>query len=56
MSEMPLATGKFLEKLSERGIDIFTFIERGWCCKIPEASKSWLKTEDNIALLRGGSL
>jgi hypothetical protein len=46
------ATGKFLEKLSARGIDIFTFIERGWCCKIPDSSKSWLKTEDNIALLR----
>ena len=36
----------------ERRIDIFTFVERKWCCTIPNPSNSWLKTGDNIALLR----
>jgi hypothetical protein len=42
---------RFLEKLEERGVDVFTFIERKWCCTIPNLPKSWVKTEDNIALL-----
>lgn len=45
-------TDRFFEKLAERGIDIFTFVERKWCCPIPNPSDKWLKTEDNIALLR----
>lgn len=44
-------TTSFLEKLRERGIDVFTFLERKWCCAIPTPPKSWVKTEDNIALL-----
>jgi len=43
---------ELLEKLLERGIDVFTFIERKWCYKIPNPSKSWLKANDNIALLQ----
>jgi hypothetical protein len=43
---------RFFEKLAERGIDIFTFIERKWCCPISKPSSEWLKTEDNIALLQ----
>ena len=42
---------RFLEKLEERGIDIFTFLERKWCCPISNPSKTWRRTEDNIALL-----
>jgi hypothetical protein len=45
-------TGKFIEKLADRGIDIFTFIERKWCYTIPNPVNSWVKTEDNIALLQ----
>jgi hypothetical protein len=45
-------TADFIEKLGERGIDIFTFIERKWCNTIPNPPRCWLKTEDNIALLR----
>jgi hypothetical protein len=41
-----------LEKLAERGVDIFTFIERRWCCSIPNPPEQWMKTEDNIATLR----
>jgi hypothetical protein len=43
---------RFLEKLTERGADIFTFVERKWCCPIGNPSSSWLKTDDNIALLK----
>ncbi len=43
---------KFLEKLMDRGIDLFTFIERKWCSPIANPSPKWLKTEDNIALLQ----
>jgi hypothetical protein len=45
-------TSRFIEKLGDRGIDIFTFIERKWCHTIPKPSSSWLKTEDNVALLQ----
>jgi hypothetical protein len=45
-------TSRFIEKLADREIDIFTFIERKWCYTIPKPPSSWLKTEDNIALLQ----
>ena len=45
-------TSRFIEKLMERGIDIFTFIERKWCYTIPKPSNSWVRTKDNIALLQ----
>ncbi|MGF3521989.1 MAG: hypothetical protein ACQXXJ_02700 [Candidatus Bathyarchaeia archaeon] len=43
-------TEKFLQKLAERGVDVFTFIERKWCFSLPRAQTGWLKAEDNIAL------
>ncbi len=46
-----IPTLEFLEKLAERGFDIFTFLERSWCCTVPNISKRWRKTEDNVALL-----
>jgi hypothetical protein len=45
----------FFEKLKERGVDIFTFIERKWQQTIPNPPRSWVKTEDNIALLQVSS-
>ena len=42
---------EFLEKIAERGIDIFTFIERGWLRANQEVSDSWARTKDNISLL-----
>jgi hypothetical protein len=45
-------TNMFIEKLGDRGIDIFTFIERKWCYTIPKPSNFWVRTEDNIALLQ----
>jgi hypothetical protein len=47
-----IPTEKFIEKLGERGADIFTFIERRWHQTISNPSKSWLKANDNIALLQ----
>src|SRR3990170_2988310 len=47
-----IPTSAFVEKLAERGIDIFTFIERKWCFTLPEPSPSWIKSEDNIAILK----
>ncbi len=43
---------KFLEKLRERGVDMFTFIERRWCHTIPNPAKEWRKANDNIGLLQ----
>lgn len=41
----------FIEKLHERDKDIFTFVERKWCCPIPNPCSNWIKTDDNVALL-----
>jgi hypothetical protein len=43
-------TEALVRKLGERGVDIFTFLDRGWCHKL-ENSKPWVKGSDNIALL-----
>jgi hypothetical protein len=47
-----IPTNEFLEKLKQKGIDVFTFIERKWCFTLPNPPRSWLKTRDNIALLQ----
>lgn len=44
-------TETFVEKLKERGVDIFTFIERKWHQTISHPPRSWIKADDNIALL-----
>src|SRR5208283_1077309 len=44
-------TDEFIEKLSERDVDVFTFLERKWCCPIPNPPRSWIKSEDNVGLL-----
>jgi hypothetical protein len=46
-----LPTTQLLQKLAERGTDVFEFLERKWCCKIQDPQESWAKAEDNIALL-----
>jgi hypothetical protein len=43
---------RFFEKLVERQVDIFTFVERKWCNPILKPSNKWFKAEDNIALLK----
>jgi hypothetical protein len=44
-------TETFLGKLKDRNIDVYRFIERSWCCPIQNPNSSWIKTQDNIALL-----
>ena len=48
-------TGKFIAKLADRGIDVFTFIERKWCCTIPKPLGGLVQAEDNVALLQVAS-
>lgn len=45
-------SGRFFEKIADHGADIFTFVERKWCCPSVEAPKGWLSSKDNIALLK----
>jgi len=45
-------TEKFVEKLKERGVDVFTFIERKWLQTSPHPQRSWIKADDNIAILQ----
>jgi hypothetical protein len=45
-------TDEFLKRLAERGVDLYTFIERSWCCPVANPPKNWLKTQDNIALIK----
>src|SRR5204862_255486 len=42
----------FVEKLFERNIDIFTFVERKWCCSIPYQQSTWIKEDDNVGLIK----
>jgi hypothetical protein len=44
-------TDAFLRKLADRGVDVYTFIERKWSSNIPVPQKSWVKAEDNVGLL-----
>ncbi len=41
-----------MQKLKDRGVDVFTFIERSWCNSIPNPSSKWVKKDDNVALLK----
>ena len=47
-----IPTKNLTDKLIERNIDIFTFIERKWCYQYSNTPKNWIKTDDNIALLQ----
>ena len=37
--------------LIDEGIDLFTFLERRWCSPLRNPSDSWVRADDNIALL-----
>jgi len=43
-------TDDLVKLLLEEKVDIYTFIERCWCCPIVNPSRKWLKVSDNIAL------
>ncbi len=44
-------TEEFLSKLQLRNMDIFTFLERKWCCPITNPPANWVKVDDNVGLL-----
>ena len=44
-------TPGFLRKLADRGVDVFTFIDRKWSSTGTPESAEWVKADDNIALL-----
>jgi hypothetical protein len=44
-------TSAFTKKLIEQNVDVYTFLERTWCCPITNRSSNWIKTEDNVGLL-----
>ena len=46
-----IPTDEFIEKLRERDVDVFTFLERKWCCPIPSPPSTWTRAEDNVGLL-----
>jgi len=37
--------------LTAQRVDIFTFIERSWCYRVSNPPSTWIKEEDNVALL-----
>jgi hypothetical protein len=44
-------TEELIGTLSAKHVDIFSFLERKWCCPLAKAPKSWARTKDNIAIL-----
>ena len=44
-------TPAFIEKLIDRNVDIYTFLDRTWCCPITNPPSTWIKTDDNVGLL-----
>lgn len=46
-----LPTDDFIEKLREREVDIFTFLDRKWCCPVPNPPATWIREDDNVGLL-----
>lgn len=44
-------TDDYIERLCEREIDVYTFLERKWCCPVPNPPSNWIKEPDNVALL-----
>jgi hypothetical protein len=46
-----IPSNEFVEKLAERDIDIFTFLDRRWCCPIPNPLTIWIREDDNVGLL-----
>ena len=45
------ATEDYVKLLRMRGIDIYTFLERTWCCPIQSPSSRWIRSDDNVGML-----
>ncbi|MCL4429226.1 MAG: hypothetical protein M1167_00590, partial [Chloroflexi bacterium] len=46
-----IPTDDLILKLDGKGVDIFTFVERKWCCPIADPPSTWTRVDDNIGLL-----
>ena len=44
-------TSSFIKKLKEQKVDVYTFLDRSWCCPINNPLGTWIRTEDNVGLL-----
>src|SRR3972149_12042659 len=44
-------TDEFVKLIAEKKTDIYSFLERSWCCPIADPPKKWLKAPDNVALV-----
>jgi hypothetical protein len=47
----PSFTDDYFDELSANKIDIFTFIERKWCCPNPKLTRPYVQAKDNIAFI-----
>jgi hypothetical protein len=47
---------ELVKKIREIDVDIYTFLERTWCCSISNPPDSWIRADDNVALLKITSL
>ncbi len=45
-------TEEFLSKLKEHGFDVYTFLDRQWCCPINNPGEDWVLEDDNVGLLK----
>ena len=45
------ATEELIKKLREQGVDIYTFLERSWCCPLSNPPRNWVRSDDNVGLL-----
>ena len=45
------ATEELIKKLREQRVDIYTFLERSWCCPLSNLPRNWVRSEDNVGLL-----
>jgi hypothetical protein len=41
----------FVKELTEQNVDIYTFLERTWCCALTYPSRDWIRADDNVGLL-----
>jgi hypothetical protein len=46
-----IVTEEYLKQLRESGVDIYTFLERTWCCPIDNPPANWSRSDDNVGML-----
>jgi hypothetical protein len=44
-------TAGFIKKLQDRNVDVYTFLDRRWCCPIDSVAPNWVAEDDNVGLL-----